>query len=134
MSKHSDRAVELFKSGYNCSQAVFAAFVIKQGFPRKPRFALRRDLAAASAECAKFAAPFAARQCLRVWCTARQTAKTAKRKPSPIKRCRKLSRFLSKPTTPLSAGSFWGFRKRTNTLYRRREPKSIIKTPLCADC
>ncbi len=26
MSKHSDRAVELFKQGFNCSQAVFAAF------------------------------------------------------------------------------------------------------------
>lgn len=26
MSKHSDRAVELFKQGYNCSQAVFVAF------------------------------------------------------------------------------------------------------------
>jgi len=26
MSKHSDKAVELFKRGYNCSQAVFGAF------------------------------------------------------------------------------------------------------------
>ena len=26
MSKHSDRALELFKQGYNCSQAVFCAF------------------------------------------------------------------------------------------------------------
>ncbi|MBR0542068.1 MAG: C_GCAxxG_C_C family protein [Clostridia bacterium] len=26
MSAHSDRAVELFKQGFNCSQAVFAAF------------------------------------------------------------------------------------------------------------
>lgn len=26
MSKHSDRAVELFKQGFNCSQAVFTAF------------------------------------------------------------------------------------------------------------
>lgn len=27
MSKHSDRAVELFKQGFNCSQAVFVAFI-----------------------------------------------------------------------------------------------------------
>lgn len=26
MSKHSDKAVELFKKGYNCAQAVFGAF------------------------------------------------------------------------------------------------------------
>lgn len=35
MSKHSDRAVELFKSGYNCSQAVFAAFCDKTGLPEE---------------------------------------------------------------------------------------------------
>ena len=35
MSKHSDRAVELFKSGYNCSQAVFAAFSDKTGLPEE---------------------------------------------------------------------------------------------------
>lgn len=35
MSKHSDRAVELFKSGYNCSQAVFAAFCDKIGMPEE---------------------------------------------------------------------------------------------------
>ena len=29
--KRSDRAVELFKSGYNCAQAVFAAFADKYG-------------------------------------------------------------------------------------------------------
>ena len=31
MSKYTDRAVELFKSGFNCSQAVFAAFSDKIG-------------------------------------------------------------------------------------------------------
>ena len=31
MSKYTDRAVELFKSGFNCSQAVFAAFSEKIG-------------------------------------------------------------------------------------------------------
>lgn len=31
MSKYSDRAVELFKSGFNCSQSVFAAFCDKFG-------------------------------------------------------------------------------------------------------
>lgn len=31
MSYYTDRAVELFKSGYNCSQAVFAAFCDKIG-------------------------------------------------------------------------------------------------------
>lgn len=35
MSKHSDRAVELFKSGYNCSQSVFAAFCDKTGMPEE---------------------------------------------------------------------------------------------------
>lgn len=31
MSKYTDRAVELFKSGFNCSQSVFAAFCDKFG-------------------------------------------------------------------------------------------------------
>ena len=31
LSKHSERAVELFKQGYNCSQAVFAAFCDETG-------------------------------------------------------------------------------------------------------
>ncbi len=31
MSKYSDRAVELFMSGYNCSQAVFVAFATDLG-------------------------------------------------------------------------------------------------------
>lgn len=35
MSKHSDRAVELFKQGYNCSQAVFAAFCNEFGMDEK---------------------------------------------------------------------------------------------------
>ena len=35
MSEHSDRAVELFKSGYNCSQSVFAAFCDKTGLPQE---------------------------------------------------------------------------------------------------
>lgn len=35
MSKHSDRAVELFKQGYNCSQAVFAAFCDEFGMDEK---------------------------------------------------------------------------------------------------
>lgn len=32
MSERSDKAVELFKSGYNCSQAVFAAYADLFGF------------------------------------------------------------------------------------------------------
>lgn len=35
MSKHSERAVELFKQGYNCSQAVFAAFCDEFGMDEK---------------------------------------------------------------------------------------------------
>ncbi len=35
MSKYSDRAVELFKSGYNCSQSVFAAFCDKFDMPEE---------------------------------------------------------------------------------------------------
>lgn len=35
MSKHSDRAVELFRQGYNCSQAVFAAFCDEFGMDEK---------------------------------------------------------------------------------------------------
>ncbi len=35
MSHYTDRAVELFKSGYNCSQAVFAAFCDKVGLPEE---------------------------------------------------------------------------------------------------
>ena len=31
--KHSERAVELFKQGYNCAQAVFAAFSEEVGLP-----------------------------------------------------------------------------------------------------
>ena len=31
MSKYSDRAVELFKEGKNCSQAVFTAFATELG-------------------------------------------------------------------------------------------------------
>ena len=31
MSKHSDKAVELFKEGYNCSQAVLCAFADETG-------------------------------------------------------------------------------------------------------
>ena len=32
MSERSEKAVELFKSGYNCSQAVFAAYADLFGF------------------------------------------------------------------------------------------------------
>lgn len=35
MSYYTDRAVELFKSGFNCSQAVFAAFADKIGMPEE---------------------------------------------------------------------------------------------------
>ncbi len=35
MSLHSDRAVELFKQGFNCSQAVFAAFCDEFGMDEK---------------------------------------------------------------------------------------------------
>lgn len=35
MSYYTDRAVELFKSGYNCSQSVFAAFCDKVGLPEE---------------------------------------------------------------------------------------------------
>lgn len=35
MSKYSDRAVELFKEGKNCSQAVFAAFAPDFGIPEE---------------------------------------------------------------------------------------------------
>lgn len=35
MSVYTDRAVELFKEGYNCSQAVFAAFHEKVGLPEE---------------------------------------------------------------------------------------------------
>lgn len=35
MSKHSDLAVELFHEGYNCAQAVFAAFCDETGMNRE---------------------------------------------------------------------------------------------------
>lgn len=35
MNKRSDIAVELFKSGYNCSQSVFVAFADKYGIERE---------------------------------------------------------------------------------------------------
>ncbi len=35
MSEYTDRAVELFKSGFNCSQSVFAAFSDKIGLPEE---------------------------------------------------------------------------------------------------
>ncbi len=35
MSYYTDRAVELFQSGYNCSQSVFAAFCDKIGMPEE---------------------------------------------------------------------------------------------------
>lgn len=35
MSYYTDRAVQLFKSGFNCSQAVFAAFADKIGMPEE---------------------------------------------------------------------------------------------------
>ena len=54
MSERSEKAVELFKSGYNCSQAVFAAYADLFGFDEdtalKVRFAerfLRRQCSSA---------------------------------------------------------------------------------------
>lgn len=35
MSEYTERAVALFKSGYNCSQSVFAAFCDKFGMPQE---------------------------------------------------------------------------------------------------
>ena len=35
MSKYTDRSVELFKSGFNCAQSVFAAFCDKVGMPEE---------------------------------------------------------------------------------------------------
>lgn len=40
MSKYSDRAVELFMEGKNCSQAVFAAFAPDLGLPEETALAI----------------------------------------------------------------------------------------------
>ncbi len=40
MSKYSDRAVELFMEGKNCSQAVFAAFAPDLGLPEETALAV----------------------------------------------------------------------------------------------
>lgn len=44
MSYYTDRAVELFKSGFNCSQAVFAAFADKIGMPEETALRVSADL------------------------------------------------------------------------------------------
>ena len=35
MGQYADKAVQLFQEGYNCSQAVFAAFADKYGIDRE---------------------------------------------------------------------------------------------------
>lgn len=44
MSKYSDRAVELFTSGCNCSQAVFAAFATDMGLSKEMALSISAGL------------------------------------------------------------------------------------------
>lgn len=50
MSKHSDRALELFKQDYNCSQAVFCAFCDEFNMDEETHCVSRQGSEAASAE------------------------------------------------------------------------------------
>ena len=63
MSERSEKAVELFKSGYNCSQAVFAAYADLFGFDEDTALKVSAVLAAEWDAPVRFAERFLRRQC-----------------------------------------------------------------------
>ena len=73
MKDRVEKAVELFKSGYNCSQSVVAAFADMYGFTQEQALRMSASfggpprLAAASDGCGRRAAPPAACSCWRDW-------------------------------------------------------------------
>ena len=97
MSVYTERAAELFGKGFNCSQAVFAAFCDKFGMDEKTALKAASGLGGGVGRMREVCGAMCGALWLQVWYTVTIQAKTERQNPIRIKRFRKLPLNLKRP-------------------------------------
>lgn len=125
-----EQAMQNFKNGYNCAQAVLLAFSDELEIDEKRLLSYRRRSAAAWEECAKSAA----RSAVCLWSRGLNTVTPILRqtgKGGTLRACPETCGRFQEKTEALSARNFWAFR----TLPPRpnRAPPLIIKSALVSN-
>lgn len=90
MKDRIEKAVELFKSGYNCSQSVVAAFADMYGFTEEQALRMSASFGGGIGRMRQTCGAACGMFCWRGWKKAPSTVKTVRAKPLIMRWCRHL--------------------------------------------
>lgn len=126
-SKYAQKAMELFREGYNCSQSVFLAFEDKLNMDRSVVLKLSSSLGGGMGRlrevCGAVSGMFLVAGVLYGY----DDPKDYEHKKNTMQESSTLQKNLKQKTIPSFAGNFWDLVRARMHRHRNIEPKNIIR-------